>query len=284
MSTESPPSHYLISNLDPRFLHGFVAVFRCRNFRVAAEQLGIPLASLSRYIKALENQLGVKLFQRTTRQVVPTSLAEILYARVQKPLQDLSDALYETQQAKGSISGVVRLTTTSMMAEIILPSVLQQLAQNYPEIRLELILDEHITDIRARGIDIAIRAGRVKDESLIGHELAKHKFYEYCAPQWIGRADVPRLSYFDEDHPEDSLVLSSNLRLNYLAACAGAGRAVLPELLCAEDVAAGRLVKYQPDVMGNYSIYLLYTSREYLPERVRVILSLIKQHAGAVHD
>lgn len=271
----------LVGLIDPRMLYGFTMLYQTRNYRVAAVQLHQSLTSLSRNIKALETLLGVKLFQRTTRQVVPTQLADELYERLQKPLNDLSDALLGAQEATEQVKGRVRLTTTSMIAEMMLPKVLQALSTQYPQVRLELVLDEKITDLRARSIDIAIRAGQVKDESLVGHELTRHIFYEYCAAKWAGQTNVPRLAYFDESELAQSILVSSNMRLNYLAVCAGVGRAVLPEALCEADERQGTLIKYRPEVLGDYPIYLLYPSREHLPRCVQVVLQLIRLSQSA---
>ena len=125
----------LVGLIDPRMLYGFTMLYQTRNYRVAAVQLHQSLTSLSRNIKALETLLGVKLFQRTTRQVVPTQLADELYERLQKPLHDLSDALLGAQEATEQVKGRVRLTTTSMIAEMMLPKVLQALSTQYPQVR-----------------------------------------------------------------------------------------------------------------------------------------------------
>ncbi len=271
------PCLKIAGTLDPRMLYGFLMLYQVKNYRIAAEQLSQSIPSLSRYIKALETQLGIKLFQRTTRQVIPTQAAHKLYEQLQKPLQDLSDVLLDVQQTSDQIKGLVRLTTTSMLSELVLPNIVRHIAVQYPEINLELILDENITDLRANSVDIAIRAGSVQDESLVGQKLTQHLFYEYCAPEWLKHKNVPRLAYFDERLPETAILNTRNMRLTYLSARAGAGRAILPELLCNEDEQAGRLVKYRPDILGDYAIYLLYPSREHIPQRVKAILQLIRR-------
>ena len=258
------------------------AVARCASFRGAAEQLGVPVSSLSRHIAQIERDLGVRLFQRTTRQVSLTQAGARLLAAIERPLADIDVALAEVKNANVEVAGTVRLSTTNLLAETLLPPILAALLHSHPSLRLELVLDENVIDVRARALDLVLRVGEIKDQSLIGRQIASAVFHKYAAPQCLSLSHMPHLAYADEVMDDAVQLISGNMRLNYLAALAGAGSAFLPRALCVDDVAAGRLVQLTDEPVACYPIYLLYPSREHLPRKVQVVMDEIYRHFPAL--
>jgi DNA-binding transcriptional LysR family regulator len=240
--------------------------------------LNIPVSTLSRQITLMEQQINVKLFQRTTRQVTLTEAGEALLHAVKQPLNQINDALTHIKNNQLEISGTVRLATTHFLAETMLPAALTSLLQTYPNLRLELWLDEQVIDVRTNAIDLVLRVGKIKDQSLIGRQVAETIFHEYAAPYWQECSTIPHIAYADEEHIHHANLVSGNMRVNYAAALAGAGKAFLPQALCADDVAAGRLIQLSTKPIARYPIYLLYASREHQPQKVQAVLNALHQN------
>ena len=266
----------------PHQLAWLCAVARCASFRRAAEQLDVPVSSLSRHIAQIERDLGVRLFQRTTRQVRLTQAGARLLAALEQPLKDIGVALADVKNSNAEVAGTVRMSTTHFLAETLLPTILASLLHKHPRLRLELVLDENVIDVRAHGLDLVLRVGNIKDQSLIGRKIAEATFHKYAAPQCLLQKHMPHLAYADEAMDDAVQLISGNMRLNYLAALAGAGSVYLPRALCVDDVAEGRLVQLSDEPVACYPIYLLYPSREYMPHKVQAVLDEMYQHYPAL--
>jgi DNA-binding transcriptional LysR family regulator len=264
---------------NPQTLAWFMAVAKTANFRKAADLLEVPVATLSRRITQFEKELGVKLFQRNTRQVALTALGQQLLSGLAQPLAEIDSLLLRVSGAQQAVAGTVRLTTTQIIAETFLPQVVVDLASQYPQLRMELLTEEVVLDMRAQSIDVALRAGSIKDDSLIGRIAFHSVFYRYAAPKWVGQAYVPRLCYYDEPNLENAQMVCSNMRTVFACALAGAGYAVLPQELCQVAVSRGELIQLERQPEAVYPVHLLYPSRDYLPAKVQAVVAAILKHA-----
>lgn len=187
-----------MADFDWALVKSFVAVLDAGSLMGAARQLKAQQPTLSRHIAELEAQLGVPLFERTGRGVMPT-VAALAIADAARQMQDgaatLQQALAQRTQAS---SGTVRITTSQVAASYLLPSVLAALQQAEPGIAIELVASNELSNLLRREADIAVRMVRPAQESLVARKLADIPIVACAHQRYLQRAGTPR-------KPEDLL-------------------------------------------------------------------------------
>jgi DNA-binding transcriptional LysR family regulator len=293
MNTEKP-------SLDD--LQLFCAVARERSFTRVSETVGIPLATLSRRVASLERQLDAQLLRRSTRRVDPTDAGVLLLERAERPLRDLDEALDCLAEETGTPRGRLRVTMPADLARYWLATPLATFASRHPEIRLELDLSSRVVDLLAEGFDLAIRASRPADASLIARRLANMPTALYASPSYL--AGLPPLRHPRDLGAANALVITGrssdrswtlrhgrervtvtphgNVEVNDMTAligiaAAGAGIALLPEPKVGEQAAEGALTRVLPAWSGPEApIYAVYASRR-MPLRLRLFLDHLRE-------
>ena len=146
----------------------FCRVVEKASFSRAAAELGVPASSVSRRIARLEDSLGVRLLQRTTRRLHLTEAGRAYYDEVSRALTELEAAEMSLQVTQGAPRGRVRITT---VGEPFIEGLLYDFLERFPEVSLEVDKSHHTVDLIAEGFDVAIRAGALPDSSLVAHRL-----------------------------------------------------------------------------------------------------------------
>jgi len=282
----------------------FCSVARERSFTRAADQMGVPSATLSRRVAQLEQQLDAQLLRRTTRRVEPTDAGTLLAERAGPALEALADAVTCLAEDTGSPRGRLRVTMPADLARYWLAGALATFAGRHPDIRLELDLSSRMVDLVEEGFDLAIRAGRPPDESLIARQLANMPTALFASPSYL--AALPAIREPADLATANALVIpgrtadrewvlakgreqvrvrpQGNVEVNDMTAlvslaAAGAGIALLPEPKVGEQAPVGSLVPVLPGWHGPESpIYAVYTSRR-MPLRLRLFLDHLREWA-----
>ena len=168
----------------------FMAVAEQRNFTKAAKHIGISTATLSQTIRTLEERLGVRLLNRTTRSVAPTEAGERLLTRLKPVLDDYEAAIDSINEFRDTPAGMVRLTVAPPAAHSVIGPKLAAFAAQYPDIRLEISVDSADIDIVSQQFDAGIRAEHRIDRDMIAVRVAEHmQSVVVAAPAyWSGRA------------------------------------------------------------------------------------------------
>src|ERR1700719_1532069 len=148
-------------------MNAFIAIAEQRSFAKAATRLGLSPSTLSETLRRFEERLGVRLIERTTRSVAPTAASERLLARLRPVLEDYEAALESINDFRATPSGSLRLTVAPLAADLVLAPLLARFAAQYPEIRLEISVDDALTDIVAGRFDAGIRPGERLARDLI---------------------------------------------------------------------------------------------------------------------
>lgn len=248
-----------------------VSVAEAGSFRAAAQALRTSPATVSRRVAALEQALGSELIQRTTRQLFLTDAGARLVADARGPIASLERALGEVSHSAKRVAGTVRIATTYSAAKSVVLPVVPGLCRDYPDIRLELDLDEDIVDIRARAVDLAIRIGKLDDHTMVARKLGTDHVAYYRSPEAGG--SPPVLSYGDaEFEPEPPVFRARDMRLLHDLVRAGFGAAWLPDSLCREDLATGRLVREPRRGVHAFDAFLVRHANRQLPRRVRIVI------------
>ena len=170
----------------------FARVAETESFTRAALALGLPKSSVSRAIAALENELGVRLLQRTTRRLRLTEAGEVYLRGVQSALSSLEEATAAAMDSKTEPRGVVRLTAPVDMANMLLDGPLAAFVRQHPQIRVELSLTARRVDLVQEGFHLAIRAGPLQDSSLVARRVGLATMGLFASRAYTELHGVPR--------------------------------------------------------------------------------------------
>jgi DNA-binding transcriptional LysR family regulator len=188
-----------MSDVDLRDLDAFVAVARTRNFRQAAREQGVSVSSLSQRLRDLEERLGVRLMNRTTRSVGLTEAGELLLARVGPAIADVGSALEQVRDLRGVPSGRLRINAPPPAIDLVIAPMVAPFLQRYPQIELEIVGDSSFVDIVADGYDAGVRYGEHLEQDMIAVSLgAPQRYAVVASPQYIAQHGHPK-------HPKDLL-------------------------------------------------------------------------------
>jgi DNA-binding transcriptional LysR family regulator len=218
-----------MKDFDLRDLDAFVAVARTRNFRRAATEQGVSVSSLSQRLRDMEERLGVRLMNRTTRSVALTEAGELLLARVGPALSDVGEALDQVRGLRAVPSGRLRINAPPPAIDLVLAPMVAPFLRAYPNIDLEIVGDSSFVDIVAGGFDAGVRYGEHLAQDMIAVSLGAPQRYAVVASRdYVGQHGRPR-------QPKD-LLEHSCIRTRF-----GSGA-----MLDWEFEKAGRVVKVSP--------------------------------------
>ncbi|KWH17120.1 LysR family transcriptional regulator [Burkholderia multivorans] len=181
-------------------LNAFVAVARAKGFREAARTTGTSASGLSEAVRRLETQLGVRLLHRTTRSVAPTEAGQRLLARLMPALSEVEAALDVVNSFRERPAGTLKLNVPLSAARLVLPSIVPRFLAAYPEIRLELVVEESFVDILEVGCDAGIRYDERLEQDMIAIPIGprSQRFATAAAPEYLDRRGRP-------NHPSELL-------------------------------------------------------------------------------
>jgi DNA-binding transcriptional LysR family regulator len=271
----------------------FVHVVEKGGFTAAADAVGLPKSSVSRSVARLEQDLGVTLLRRTTRSVTLTDAGKVYYERARVAVQQLAEAGDVVSDAGEEPRGLIRVTAPIDVTGGLLAEPLARFLATYPKIELDLVLTGRTVDLVAEGIDLAVRAGRLADSSLIAKKVVNSSLGLFAAPSYLARRGTPRRLADLERHDcivyrgetrwtlegprgVESVDVRPRLRCDELsfivhAASQGVGIALLPRVGPPRSLDP-RLVPVLPDLaMQGGALYLVHPAMRHLPRRVQLL-------------
>jgi DNA-binding transcriptional LysR family regulator len=173
-------------------LKAFAAVVGQASFARAAGQLGMSASALSQTIRALETRLGVRVLNRTTRSVAPTTIGQHLYDRIVPMMGEMDAAVADAVAASGQVAGPLRINAPTIAALSLITPRLQRFAETYPAVELELHVDDGLSDIVSDRFDAGIRAGERLDQDVIAIQLTPEKeMLAIASPEYLRRHGEP---------------------------------------------------------------------------------------------
>lgn len=174
-------------------LKAFVAVVDRASFARAAEHLGLSPSALSQTIRQLEARLGVRLLNRTTRSVAPTAAGAQLHARMAPLMRDMDEAVAEASATAGQAGGTLRINTLGMAARQVIAPRLARFHRAHPEVQLDIVVDDALSDIVAGRFDAGIRVGGRVEKDMIAVRLTPDvKMTAVASPDYLARHGTPR--------------------------------------------------------------------------------------------
>ncbi len=287
----------------------FAEVVKAGGFTAAARALGLPKSTVSRRVSALEERLGTRLLQRTTRRVSLTDVGEIYYARAARALDELRDAEAALSDSRDAPRGVLRLSAPVDIGHDLLSGMVAAYRRAYPEVSVVVELDNRRVDMVAEGFDLAIRASaHLDDSSLVARKLTSSNMQLFASSEYLASHGTPvqpedlrqhglllfrapRLRSKLELHRGDELtevevtgwLSSTDFGFLRRAVLEGLGIAALPTFACSRDVAAGSVRRVLPEHhAGTASLYAVYPSARYLAPKVRAFVELAAAQFSAL--
>lgn len=295
--------------MDLATLELLIDVSRLGGFSAAARPRNLDPSSVSRAVAAAESELGVRLFQRTTRRLALTEEGERYIARIEPLVAEFAAARDDARTAKASPSGLLRMTASVAFGVRRLGPLLPGLHAAFPDLVFDILYSDANVDLVGERVDLAIRLGPARDSDLVGVKLMNTRYRVCASPGYLARTtaalddpadlarhpclrfrfapfDVRWLTRANEtaeilEIPVDGPLLASNALALQDAARAGLGPALLADWLVAEDVAAGALVELFPTyeftaTTWDTAAWALYPSKAYLPWKTRATLDWLK--------
>jgi DNA-binding transcriptional LysR family regulator len=176
----------------------FIKVVELGSFSQAAKNLGMPNSTVSSKVSSLEKRLNTTLIQRTTRKLLVTPAGQAYYKRCVQGLEEIRAAEEELAQGRGEPQGLLRITGPVELGNNIFPKLISEYTKKYPKVRVEVILTDRRVDLIAESIDLAIRAGDLKDSTLMAKKVGETKFVLVATPKYLKANGTPA-------HPRDLL-------------------------------------------------------------------------------
>ena len=285
-------------------MQSFVRVVESGSFVAAAERLGTSTSSLSRQIADLEQHLGARLLNRTTRRLSLTESGQAFYERSVALLGDLAEAEAIVGQAAVTPRGTLRLTCSYNMAETRVAPAIAAFVERYPEVKFDVVVSDRMIDLVDEGFDLAIRVGQVGSDRLVARRLGSMQLIACAAPAYLkargspaapadlaahnvltyAYASAPRSWRFtDTSGQQHDVRVTGSLHANSgdalaAAAISGLGIVCEPDFLVGDALDDGRLVRVLPGFEASRGdIWAVYPSHRHLSLKVRLFVDHVRQ-------
>lgn len=286
----------------------FVSVVQNGSLSSAGRQLGLSPASVSRHIGALEESLGCRLVNRTSRKLTLTEAGELYYAKVGEILQQIAEANESVAQLQVLPRGTLRVHSRVLVGHLHLVPVLPDYLARYPEVKVELSMSNHVIDVVEQNIDVDIRIGKLVDSSLVARKLAGSERLLVAAPSYLDahpriarpadlaahncltyRINVGRTvwRFLDAQGVLEEIPVAGNLTTDngyalLTATLAGIGISLMPDWSVRDDLAAGRLRRLLPGFRISHiefdnGIYAVFQKSRHMSAKVRTFIDFLTE-------
>jgi DNA-binding transcriptional LysR family regulator len=298
-----------MAEIDLSDLDAFTSVARARSFRGAASLRGISASSLSEAIRRLEERLGIRLLNRTTRSVTPTEAGQRLLERLAPALGEIAAAVDAVNDFRDTPTGTLKLNVPTIVAYAILPDIANRFLAAHPGITLEVTAQDDFIDVLAAGYDAGIRYGERLERDMIAVPIGPRiqRFVVAAAPSYLAAHGTPRqpddlLNHrcvrhrflsgvtvpweFERDGrmiriAVEGPLVTTNPEMELSAAVQGLGLVYTFEDFLAPALAARTLIEVMPDWTQSFpGPYLYYASRRHMPAPLRAFVDFIKASAS----
>ena len=285
-------------------MRAFLDVVEAEGFSAAGRKIGRSKALLSKYVRELEDELGALLLNRTTRQFSLTEAGHTYYKRAAEIVREIDSLQDAVRDSSGDVKGRIKLSAPRTFADAPIGQSLIDFLKAYPDIVLDVSLDDRFVDLVEEGFDVAIRISRLESSSLIARRLSPFSVRVCASPELVASVGSAARSAGPDDqalHHRHQWPLDVELavqgrqrrddervRVGPAGGQQPAGRArrrriwprlrLLPDFIAEPEIAAGRLLAFLDDrMLTGGGIFAVYPHRRYLPAKVRVFVDFLVQ-------
>lgn len=288
-------------------LEAFARVAETGSFSAAARALNLSKSLISRQVSALEAELGARLISRTTRSLTLTEAGRGYYEQVVRILAQMEEADLSVSQLQATPRGKLRVNAPMSFSLLRLAPALPDFLALFPEIDVDLVMNDRRVDLMEEGFDLAIRIGRLADSSLVARKLSPMQRFIVASPAYLAKRGTPKipadlrhhdcLCYSNADTIDEwrfcepdgramSVEVKGRVRANNgdllrVAALKGLGFVDLPNFLVSGDIESGALVPVLQDfIRQDGGVYAVYPHARYLPPKIRVFIDFLAERWG----
>jgi DNA-binding transcriptional LysR family regulator len=284
----------------------FARVVEAKSFSGAAATLSLSKSAVSKQISQLEDRLGARLLDRTTRRVALTEVGRVFYDHAARMLQEAESAEAAVASLHELPRGVLRISLPMSFGLTHVAPLLPEFLTRCPELRMEMTYSDRYVDLLEEGFDLALRIARLTDSSLVARRIAPNRLVICASPEYLKRMGEPKsaadlaahscLSYSYAPDPDqwtlsidgrlEDVKIGGRLRANNgdalrMAALGHQGLVMLPSFMVGDDLRAGRLVEAMRGMTPpDSAIYAVYPSRRYLTPKVRAFIDFLIEKFG----
>lgn len=273
----------------------FVKVVESGGFSSAARDLNMPKSTVSRYVSRLEDRLGVRLLNRTTRSLRPTELGAAYYERVARIIQEIAEAEASVTNMQVEPRGTLRVSAPLSFGYPFMGRIFSSFLEAWPDVTLDVDLTDRVVDIIDEGFDLAIRIGRLRDSSLIARRLAATDRIVVASPDYLAARGTPQVPDDLRHHdcllyayeattaswrlgpdltvPVKGRLVSNNGDVLAAAAAEGLGLALVPSFIAGRRVHRGELVPVLKEYTSwEAGVFAVYPHSRHLSTKVRAFV------------
>lgn len=289
----------------------YVRVVERGSLSAAARDLNLGQPTVSERIERLERHLGVRLLDRTTRSVRTTDVGGLFYERAKHALEAADEAEAVVRSRDGTLSGILRIAAPHGLGEVTLPPLLLKFQALHPELAIDLTLNDRFVEPVVEGVDVSIRIGTISDGNFIARRIGTVHRMLLASPAYLTRRAAPATPQELIDYPfirvagmatdnrlrlagPDGVAVEAPIRTAWRAnhwkplleaLLAGAGIGALHASVCAEEVAAGRLIPILPQYRFHpLDVHAIYPAAPHVLMKTRAFLDLLASHAIELLD
>jgi DNA-binding transcriptional LysR family regulator len=276
----------------------FAKVVEAKSFSEAARRLGMPVSTVSRRVAELEDQLGVRLLDRSTRSLRLTDLGSEVLEHAQRSAEASEAVANIVSDRQSSVSGTLRLSAPPNISDTLITPLVTAFQASYPNVRVQILIAERFIDHIADGVDIAFRLGSLKDSALVARRILTYRHQLVASPEYLGGCKAPQtprdlldhrliaFSYWRpesrwtfvhvEGKDEETLAFQPHLSMNDFtgltsALLARGGIGDLPPIVQPELMRDGRLVEVMPQWrFRTQDLSLVHLGNRNMPRPVRL--------------
>ena len=288
-------------------MKAYIAVAESGSFTAAAHRLGMTPQLVSKYVRALEDQLNVQMFIRSTRNVRLTETGAAYLGKCTQLLEDFEELTAAVRQDHRAPQGKLTIAAPATYGELYLTDLIADFSLVYPKVEIDLHLSDRYVSLVDEGFDVAIRIGSLSNSSYIARKIAETNLVYCASPDYVDRHGMPASPKDLETHAciidsnfrhggnwpfvgsngAHSIEVKGLLKANSASAVRrlalkGGGITLSPQYVVGDDIAAGRLIpilqKYWPASMGIYAVYL---ENRHLSAKVRVFVDFMRKNLRA---
>jgi DNA-binding transcriptional LysR family regulator len=284
----------------------FAKVVETKSFSEAARRLKMPISTVSRRVAELEDQLGVGLLERSTRNLRLTDIGAEIFEHAQRSAE-ISEAVGNIISNQSStVSGVLRLSAPPSISDTLLVPLVSAFQASYPGVRVQILVTDRFVDHIAEGVDLVFRLGALKDSSLVARKLLTYRHQLVASPAYIERVELPetpqdllehrllgfsfwrpenRWTFVNERGAQEAVSFLPFLAMNDYAGLAsailaGVGIGDLPPLVQPDLIRNGRLIEIMPGWrFRTFDLSMVHPGNRHLPRPVRVFKAFAAQMA-----
>ncbi len=295
--------------MNPQRLALFSAIVHAGSISKAAAALGMGKSVVSRQLAKLEDELGTRLIQRSTRRLTLTEIGDLVFAEARHIDRAVANIGQLTEQHQTEVRGRLRVTCPRPLGQRYLVPLLVEFTATYPKVEVALTVDDRLVDLIAEHIDVALRVAHLEDSTLVARKLSENPRVLVAAPSYLARRGAPMeptellahdcLVYsngarvFDEwgftkDGVKTQVHVSSKIQINdgmalVAGAVAGGGVMAIDRILVAHELVEGSLVQLLPDYQlgAGQPIYAVYPARPWLAFKTATFVAFLQERLFA---